>query len=395
MDYFQLMISIGIIGVTMYVIKYACDSFGDASEHLGKKVYKMKPGVRGATIEAVASSLPELFTTTFLLFVFNDLDGFSAGIATCAGSAVFNAAVIPGICILAVTIKGVKGKPVARVSLRRSTILRDGLFFLLAEIALIYFLGNTALTWWMGAALIGIYIIYFGYLMRSFSNGNNENFEEEEEDEEEEDVGDEGKGFIGKLVTFDFNELIFGGREFTVGSAWVVLLCATALIAGTCYYLAEAVIMSAKALGVPAYFTAVIFGAAATSVPDTFISYNNAMKGDYDDAVSNAVGSNIFDICVALGLPLMAYGLIFGDVNLAGVDGGSANVQELRIALIIITLLILGLFLINKTTENEDGETLLNVGKDRGWILSSIYIIWTLFIIGRASEWQWLQSVLS
>jgi len=173
------------------------------------------------------------------------------------------------------------------------------------------------------------------------------------------------------------------------------LLCATALIAGTCYYLAEAVIMSAKALGVPAYFTAVIFGAAATSVPDTFISYNNAMKGDYDDAVSNAVGSNIFDICVALGLPLMAYGLIFGDVNLAGVDGGSANVQELRIALIIITLLILGLFLINKTTENEDGETLLNVGKDRGWILSSIYIFWTLFIIGRASEWQWLQSVLS
>ena len=69
MDYFQLMISIGIIGVTMYVIKYACDSFGDASEHLGKKVYKMKPGVRGATIEAVASSLPELFTTTFPLFV--------------------------------------------------------------------------------------------------------------------------------------------------------------------------------------------------------------------------------------------------------------------------------------------------------------------------------------
>ena len=30
------------------------------------------------------------------------------------------------------------------------------------------------------------------------------------------------------------------------------------------------------------------------------------MKGDYDDAVSNAVGSNIFDICVALGLPLLA-----------------------------------------------------------------------------------------
>lgn len=63
------------------------------------------PGIRGASIEAVASSLPELFTTLFLLFVFHDEDGFSAGIATCAGSAIFNAALIPAICIIAVSTK--------------------------------------------------------------------------------------------------------------------------------------------------------------------------------------------------------------------------------------------------------------------------------------------------
>ena len=27
------------------------------------------------------------------------------------------------------------------------------------------------------------------------------------------------------------------------------------------------------------------------------------MKGDYDDAIANAIGSNIFDICFALGFP--------------------------------------------------------------------------------------------
>ena len=382
----QLLLSLGIVAATMYVIKYACDSFEGASGHLGKKVYRMAPGIRGATIEAIASSLPELFTTTFLLFVYNDMDGFSAGIATCAGSAVFNAAVIPAVCILAVTLKGVKGKPVAWVSLRRGTILRDGFFFLVAEFALIYFLGNTTLAWWMGAGLIGIYIVYFSVLMRGVG--------EEEDEDEEEDGDDDYRGFVGRVLTFDFNGLFFGGRDFTKGSAWVVLLCATATIAAACYFLADAVIMSANALGVPAYFTAVILGAVATSVPDTFISYQDAVKGDYDDAVSNAIGSNIFDICIALGLPLLAYGLIYGDVSLAGVAGGSANVQELRIALVFLTLVILGIFLFSKTTKNEEGNSLLNVGNGRGWLLGSLYVFWTIFIIGRAMEWSWLEAIV-
>ena len=32
----------------------------------------------------------------------------------------------------------------------------------------------------------------------------------------------------------------------------------------------------------------------------------DAIAGQYDDAVANALGSNIFDICFALGFPLFA-----------------------------------------------------------------------------------------
>ena len=389
MDINQLIIALLMVGGAMYVIKYACDSFEGASDHLGNVVYKMRPGVRGATIEAIASSLPELFTTSFLLFVYNDLDGFSAGIATCAGSAVFNAAVIPSICILAVTIKGVNGAPVDKVSLLRSTILRDGFFFLLAEFVLIYFLGNTVLAWWMGAALIGIYFIYFAVLMRGVGASD-----EEENDEEGDD--DEGElSFAAQLVTFDYNGLLFGGRDFTAKSAWIVLVCATATIGAACYFLAEAVMLSAKALDVPAYFTAVILGAAATSVPDTVISYKDAMKGDYDDAVANAVGSNIFDICVALGLPLMAYGLIHGNVSLTGDVGSGSNVQELRVALIVVTFIILGILLLTKGSKDDDGNAMLDIGKSRGWLLGSLYVFWTVFIVGRAMKWPWLENLLS
>ncbi|MEE2755483.1 MAG: sodium:calcium antiporter [Myxococcota bacterium] len=382
MDVTKLMQSLGLVCAAMYVIKFACDSFEGASDHLGKKVYKMKPGIRGATIEAIASSLPELFTTLFLLFLYHDTDGFSAGIATCAGSAVFNAAVIPAVCIIAVTTKGVNGEVINSVSLGQSTLLRDGFFFILAEVALIVFLGNTALAWWMGAALIGIYVVYFGVLLRGMGGGD------DDDDDDDDDEEDEHKGFVANLLTFDYNNLIYGGNEFTKGSAWVVLICATATIGGACYFLAEAVIHSADALGVPAYFTAVILGAAATSVPDTVISYKDAMKGDYDDAVSNAVGSNIFDICVALGLPLLAYCLYNGsEIALTGGTAGSgAAVQDLRIILVGATVIILLTFLTGPRGTADDGTRTVSVGKGRGWFLGSLYIFWTAYIVATAMK---------
>jgi cation:H+ antiporter len=63
--------------------------------------------------------------------------------------------------------------------------------------------------------------------------------------------------------------------------------------------------------GIPLIFVAVVLSAAATSVPDTIISVKDARKGNYDDAVSNALGSNIFDIAFALGFPILLYNLFY------------------------------------------------------------------------------------
>ena len=51
--------------------------------------------------------------------------------------------------------------------------------------------------------------------------------------------------------------------------------------------------------------------AAGTSVPDALGSYNEAKHGNADAAVSNALGSNVFDICVGLGVPWFIYSLAF------------------------------------------------------------------------------------
>ena len=76
-----------------YAIHLAACSFDEAADYVGRN---LPPGVKGATLNAIASSLPEVFTTFFLLFYLKDTVGFASGLATCAGSAMFNMTIIPG-----------------------------------------------------------------------------------------------------------------------------------------------------------------------------------------------------------------------------------------------------------------------------------------------------------
>lgn len=343
----DLLIALGVVIIASLVIMYACNSFDDAASYLGRN---MAPGVRGATINAIGSSMPELMTAMFLLFLFHDRDGFAAGVATTAGSAIFNAVIIPALCIFAVRYKGVlvKGsgdavaavrERITRIEMSKSGLLRDGAFLLIAEAALIWFLGNSTMTWWMGGALLVIYGVYFLFLTSGFGATSDE---DDDDDAEEED--DERPSKFKAILTFDFNNLIYNGKNYTTGSAWVVLSLATMAIGIACWQLAEAVMSSADALDVPAYFTALIFAAAATSVPDTVLSVKDAMRGEYDDAISNAVGSNTFDITVGLGFPLLVYALIFGDVAVMSAD----QTQALRIVLFAVTVVVLGVLLLRK-----------------------------------------------
>ena len=63
-------------------------------------------------------------------------------------------------------------------------------------------------------------------------------------------------------------------------------------------------------------FIAIVFAAIGSSFPDTIISYKDAQKGNYDDAISNAYGSNIFNLCVALGVPLFFFTFLYGPIEL-------------------------------------------------------------------------------
>lgn len=51
-----------------------------------------------------------------------------------------------------------------------------------------------------------------------------------------------------------------------------------------------------------------------TSLPELVMTVTSARKGEFDMAVGNIIGTNIFNICVVLGLPVV----IYGNVSLNG-----------------------------------------------------------------------------
>lgn len=362
----ELLSALGLIIITCIVIWRACDGFEMASDYLGRN---LKDGIKGATINAIGSSLPELFTTLFFLFVLKDKDGFSGGIGTTAGSAVFNAMIIPAVVIMAVIGKGI----VNRIQISKKVIKRDGISLILCEIVLILLISDTTLDWYHGLVLMILYVIYITYMLVSQGKGR--------VDAEYEASANGGNRAVA-FFRGDFATTVLGNDKINRKKAWLLLFISIFFIGIACYWLVEACEQFGNAIGMPVYFVSVILASAATSVPDTIISWKDAMKGNYDDAVANALGSNIFDICFALGLPLFLFTIINGPIIINGET--LENIGQLRVLLLIITIVAFFVYLLPKA-----------IKKSHGYFLISLYALFVLYIVckGMDSEWAIIADI--
>ena len=93
----------------------------------------------------------------------------------------------------------------------------------------------------------------------------------------------------------------------------VGIIITSDLIVDSAVYLAQALNISQKIISM----TIIVIG---TSLPELTITITSAKKGEFDMAIGNIIGTNIFNICVVLGLPIALYGTIsstsFGFVDL-------------------------------------------------------------------------------
>lgn len=364
----EILLALVLVVFTTWVIAKACDGFEAGADYLGRN---MTEGVKGATINAIGSSMPELFVTFTFLFIYANTTGFAGGIGTTAGSAVFNTMVIPALSIL-VALKMFR---LSSINVSKKVILRDGLMLIVAEFILIVTIGEK-LEWWHGMMLMLLYVGYAGYMLLIIKK----NPEEEDDDEEEEEDEDNNDSRVLSFFKLDLEHAVIGDNKMTNGNSWKLLIVSTIFIAIACYYLVEAAELFAHEIGIASYFVAVIIVAAASSVPDTILSMKDAKKGNYDDAVSNALGSNIFDICFALGLPLFLYAIIYGPIIIPA--DVVSNIVELRLLLLFLTI---GAFLIFFFGSG--------MGKKKAYGLLAMYSFFTVFIIARAYEMPWVEPI--
>ena len=92
-----MLLSIIYITISCIIIWRSSHGFEIASDFLGRK---LPPGIKGASLNAIASSMPEFLTTIFFLFYLRDADGFSGGLGVTSGSALFNLLIIPALVLL-------------------------------------------------------------------------------------------------------------------------------------------------------------------------------------------------------------------------------------------------------------------------------------------------------
>ncbi len=309
-----LILPLLLIFLCGYVIWRAGDTFLEGSNYIGRS---LRDGVKGATINAVASSMPELFIALFFLFFLKDVVGFSGGLGTSFGSVLFNSLIIPSVAVLGVLSKSKKQS----VLVSRKIIIRDGLWLLLVEFVLIYFIQQGVISWVESLVLVVIYALYVMYLFKTMKGGHEIDYEEPFSDKDK-------ISFLSAFIILDLKRIIIGNQKLNTNKAWLVFIVSSLIIGFVCYFLVIACewlgsetysvywFGELQGLGIPLLFVAVVFAAIGSSFPDTIISYKDAQKGNYDDAISNAYGSNIFNLCVALGLPLFFFTFIYGPIKL-------------------------------------------------------------------------------
>jgi len=388
-----ILIPLLLISFACLVIWRAGDGFMAASEYIGRN---LSEGVRGASINAVASSMPEVFTSLFFLFVLMDASGFSGGIGTTAGSAIFNGMVIPAVSILAVIGIGLT----KRIEVSKKVLLRDGIALILTETIFLVLISGSSLDWWHGLILMLVYVAYISYMFISMNMSQkkavleaeqNGEVVEEKEAEEEEQKENQGS-FLQGVITFDLERVFIGSNRMNDIRAWSLLLFATVSIAMVCYLLVIACewmgadvyqvpfLGEFNGLNIPLMFVALVLASAASSFPDTIISIKDAQRGKYDDAISNALGSNIFDVCFALGFPLFLFTILHGPIEM---PEELINLSaELRFLLLLLTVIAVVVYTTGKY-----------MGKGKALLLLGIYFLFILYIVGRSAGNEFAGSI--
>ena len=245
----------------VFLVKGA-DAFVEGSSSIAKH-FHVPSLIIGMTIVAMGTSLPETAVS-----VTASIAGSNAlAVSNAVGSNIFNLMVVIGVCAV-----------LTPVAVQKSSLKIDIPFSIVCALLLLV-LGHDRmmLTRVNGLILIVLFAFFILYMIRSAQHSMNT-----EDSEFAAEAADMKVMSVPKSLIF----IVIGIAGITLGSDWVVDGAKT---------IASAFGISENLIGL----TIVAFG---TSLPELMTSIVAARKNEVDMALGNAVGSNIFNILMVLGI---------------------------------------------------------------------------------------------
>ena len=263
----MILVNIAFLVAGLVALILSSDLFVDASSSLAIKL-KVPKMLIALTIAAFGTCAPELAIS------FNSISSGNSDmtIANVVGSCIVNILLIVGLAAIVKPIK-VKERTIKKelpilvfVTLAFFVLLSDSLFSR-NKLNGLSRVDALMLILWFG---------FFIYYIISIVRKNKKDYE------------DEAKYSLIESIAYIIITLI-------------IIVFASEVVVDNAVLVAEKIGISQKIITM----TAIVIG---TSLPELTMTVGSARKGEFDMAVGNIIGTNIFNICVVLGLPTLIYG---------------------------------------------------------------------------------------
>ena len=255
------------------IVLWGADRFTDSASALARR-WKVSEMVIGLTVVAIGTSLPE-----FVVSFFSAIRGIGdMSIGNILGSNVFNTLVIIGASALMLPM-----------AVARSTVYRDMMLSLGAAIALWALCHNGTLDLWNGLVLLVIFGMFMGYTFYIAKHQRRSALQSENGHKQ-------------------------ASTEMPLRRIIVLQLLGLAALVGGGQLMVDSASSLAVACGMSKGMVGLTILAAGTSLPELATSVAAARKGSKGLALGNVLGSNIFNICLVLGVtslihPIQADGI--------------------------------------------------------------------------------------
>jgi K+-dependent Na+/Ca+ exchanger-like protein len=343
-----------------YLLAKISDQYFIKSLDIISNKLKLSEDVAGATFMAIGTSAPEFFTSVIAL---TKIGSENVGAGTIVGSAIFNILVIIGASSI-----------VSTAFLSWKPVIRDISFYIITIVLLLITFIDGRITFTESLLYIIVYAVYI-FVLANWKKISK--IEEKmhkgkaiEHAMEQEDVILKKRGGIWRTIVLYIDKtlaLFFPDLKKRPDLYIVTFIVSILLIVGLSYGLVEIAIVLAHTLGIPEVIIALTILAGGTSVPDLLASLIVSKQNRGDMAVSNAVGSNTFDILIGLGLPWLVYILITGNNVLVVTENLISSVFLLFFTVIAILFILIA--------------QKFKIGRKAGLLLIFIYVLYLIYAV--------------